>query len=67
MPMAVTLKCYGFALDCVDKSNPQKAVFVFNRKDGLDKLIQGFWAHELLVDPLLYNQYQKEVKSRLYE
>lgn len=51
----------------IDKSNPQKAEFQFKREDGLDEIIQSYWANTLQVSPLAYFQQLKVIKSRLYE
>ena len=51
----------------IDKSNPTKAEFIFQRDDGLDKVIKNFWANNLNVSALAYFQQLKIIKSRLYE
>ena len=51
----------------VDKTNPQKAEFIFKREEGIDKLIESFWRKELQVEPLTYFNQIKIIKSRLYE
>lgn len=51
----------------IDKSNPQKAEFLFKREEGLDELIQNYWSNSLKVSPLAYFQQLKVIKSRLYE
>ena len=66
MALCVTLCALGFRLDCVDRS-ASRAVFVIQRREGLDEAIQRYWGHFLAIDPLLLFATQKEVKSRLYE
>lgn len=60
------LLSYGLKLEAVDKSKP-KAVFYFRKEKGVDQLAEGFWSHNLQVDPLLYFNSLKELKSRLYQ
>ena len=67
MALCVTLCALGFTLDCVDRSNPPRAVFVIQREEGLDETIQRYWSHSLAVDPLAYSATQKNIKSRLYQ
>ena len=65
--LATTLYCYGLKLDAIDKTNPSRATFIFERDSGLDDLVQAFWAHTLKVDPLLYFNELKQIKTRLYQ
>ena len=51
----------------VDKTNPQKAEFLFKRNIKLDKLVESYWSNTLKVSPLEYFQKLKVMKSRLYE
>lgn len=56
-----------YPLWAIDKTNPQKAEFLFQRESGLDKLIENYWSNTLQVSPLAYFQQLKIIKSRLYE
>ena len=67
MALCVTLCCLGFKLDWVDKTNPSRAVFMLLSDAGLGEVVQRYWSHDLLVDPLAFSAAQKEVKSRLYQ
>lgn len=64
---ASAIYCMGEKIEAIDKTDPYRASFVFKRSKELDALIQGFWAHSLLVDPLAYFNCLKEVKTRLYQ
>lgn len=66
LSLAATLSCFGAKIEAVDHGNASRAVFHFKREKGLDGLVQGFWAHELQVDPLVYFNCLKEAKTRLY-
>lgn len=66
--LITALCCYGYRIEAIKRPvHGDRATFVVPRERGLDKLTQGFWAHELLVDPLLYFNYLKEIKTRLYQ
>lgn len=64
--LAAALRSSGEKLEAVDRSNPGRAIFYFNRAPGLDSLTQSYWAHEMRVDPQLYSACLKELKARLY-
>ena len=53
-------------IEHIDRSNPRRAVFVFQREDGLDSIIEGYWSGELKVSPREYFVQLKYLKSRLY-
>jgi hypothetical protein len=56
-----------FPIDSIDKSNPQKAVFIFRRENGLDDLIANYWARRLQIEPQALLTQLKSTKTRLYE
>lgn len=63
--LASALLCLGYRLDSIAKGSP-KSTFVFERIEGLDEAIQGFWAGELRVEPKSFFACQREIKARLY-
>ena len=66
--LVTALCCYGYKIETIKKPQfSNKAIFLIKQAKGLDRLIEGFWAHELQVDPLLYFNYLKETKTRLYQ
>ena len=65
--IATTLYCYGYRLDAIDKTNPSRANFIFERDVHLDDIVQSFWAHSLKVDPLVFFSELKQIKTRLYQ
>lgn len=65
--LASALFYFGYKIEAINKNNPSRAIFVFERDGKLDELIQGFWAHSLEVDPLSYFNSLKEIKNRLYQ
>jgi len=55
-----------YPIEVIDRTNPHKAVFIFKREVGLDKVVKSFWKSELKIEPLIYFNQLKTVKSRLY-
>ena len=64
--LACVLLSLGYSLDCIDKSSPSKAKFLFVRNDGLDEAIQAFWTRALKLEPLGILTNLKILKNRLY-
>lgn len=56
-----------YPLESIDKTNPQRAQFVFKREPQLDELIQSYWQGELKANLQAYWNQLKITKSRLYE
>jgi len=50
----------------IDKTNPRKAQFIFDRTKDLDSLLDRYWKKELLVEPRIYFDNLKSLKARLY-
>lgn len=65
LALATVLSLY-IPIEAIDRSNPQKALFLFKRDKGLDETIQAFWRKELKIEPQLYFSQIKSVKARLY-
>lgn len=55
-----------FPIAIINKDNPKKAVFVFNRSQNLNKLADKYWNKKLLVEPRAYFDQLKAIKARLY-
>ena len=65
--LAVTLCCYGYKIEALDKNNPDRVIFLIPRNAQLDDLIQQFWIQQLQVEPIAYFSLLKQTKSRLYQ
>jgi hypothetical protein len=61
-----TAVSFWYTLESVDKTNPQKVVFLFKRDEELDQLVESFWRGALKVDPQAYFNRLKVIKSRIY-
>ena len=55
-----------FPIEVMDKTNPQKAVFIFKRVQELEEVVESYWKKELKVEPQSYFTQIKSVKTRLY-
>ena len=64
--LATTIATLGFELDSLDQSNLNRVKFIFQRGDGFEGLVQGYWRNELTVDPLTYFNNIKLLKNRIY-
>ncbi len=62
----VTAVSLFFPILSIDKTNPHKALFWFNRVEGLDDVVERFWKRELLIEPRQYFDQLKSIKARLY-
>lgn len=65
LALATTLSLF-YPLEVIDRTNPNKAQFMFKRDAGLDRTVEAFWRGELKVDPQVYFNQLKITKSRLY-
>lgn len=64
--LAAGLVSAGCPVSHLDKSQPQKVQFMFERKEGLDEVIQLYWANSLQVSALEYFNSIKMLKNRIY-
>lgn len=53
-------------IEDLDRQNPRKALFVFNRSKKLDELLNSYWKKELRIEPRSYFDQLKAIKARLY-
>lgn len=53
-------------LEAINRSNSNKAEFLFLRNTQLDQLVELYWRKELKVEPQTYFNQIKAIKSRLY-
>lgn len=61
-----TVLSLSYPIESVDKSNPRKAQFSFQRDKNLDELIEGYWRGEVKVEPQLFFQQLRVMKARIY-
>jgi len=51
----------------VEKHNPRRAKFTFEKTPELLEAIEGYWNETALISPYKYFSQMKKIKSRLYE
>lgn len=56
----------GFELISLDKSNPKKVQFIFQRKDGLEKIVDDYFANRLELKARGFFDDIKSIKNRIY-
>lgn len=64
--LAVTLTSLGYRLIYVDKSNPPRAVFKFERADSINADAEAFFQDRLTLNPRTVLTNAKLVKGRLH-
>ncbi len=64
--LAAALISVGFSLVSLDRQNLRKTQFVFRRGDGIDKVVEAYWADSLKVKARTYFDTLKMLKNRLY-
>ncbi len=66
LSLCSVLCCYDYQIEAIDRQNPAKAVFLIRRDKQLEDLIQSYFTHNLMVEPLSFFNFLKEIKTRLY-
>lgn len=65
LALAAVVSLY-FPIVVIDKQDPRKAQFVFNRSKNLNELVDRYWNKQLQVEPRAYWESIKALKARLY-
>ncbi len=50
----------------IERKNPKKVYFIFERNDKLDKLLDQYWQQKLKVEPQSFFNQLKIIKARIY-
>jgi len=66
LPLAATL-CLTYPLDHIDRTNPPRFNFVFERTLELDTFLEAYWRHQLQVEPQAYSEQLRQLKIRIHE
>ena len=56
----------GYKLDSLDKENPRKVQFLFEKSDGLLKVVDNYWSDRLIVKARTFFDTIKMLKNRIY-
>jgi hypothetical protein len=63
---ATALVSVGHSLASLDKTNPRRALFVFDNSTDLQARLKDYWSGTLSVDAKTYFENHKWLKSRIY-
>lgn len=63
---AASLISKGFELISLDKNNPRKVQFVFEREIGVEETMNEYWAGKLEVKARTFFDNIKMLKNRIY-
>lgn len=65
LALCAALCCLNYRIENFEKVGT-KVTFVITDSNDLAKNVNEFWSHQLKVDPLLYFNCLKEIKTRIY-
>ncbi len=66
LPLAATLLCFSCPLDSLKKDQEGKTIFIFELTPQLSRVKERFWTRLLKVEPNLFWETQRFLKSRIY-
>ncbi|MDD2646473.1 MAG: DUF5659 domain-containing protein [Patescibacteria group bacterium] len=66
LTICTTLCYFGYQIETISRQISSKVIFSIKKDEKLDELIQKYWAHQLLVEPMAFFNCLKEIKSRIY-
>ncbi len=65
--VSTALLCAGFQLLSVDKNdNPRKALFIFQKEDGIEDVADRYFSDRLEVKARSFFDHLKALKNKLY-
>ncbi len=64
--LASSLVSLGYQLADLEKSNPRKVLFIFQKEDGIDEVIGDYWSDNLQVNARSHFDNIKMLKNRIY-
>lgn len=65
LSLATTLSLWC-PIEDIDRSNPRKALFIFQNTEKLQGLVAEYYRDEIKVSPQVYFNQLRVVKARLY-
>lgn len=63
---AALLVTAGFELIGLDRGNPRKVQFIFNRAKDIEKVVDGYWTDKTKVGARSFFDNIKMLKNRIY-
>jgi hypothetical protein len=64
--VSTALLCAGFQLLSVEKDNPRKALFIFQKADGIKDIADRYFSDRLEVKARSFFDHLKALKNKLY-
>jgi hypothetical protein len=64
--LAITLQYHNFELVRFKNQDSRRIIFCFKETDELKEAVNAFWRGELRVEPKLFYQNQKMLRSRIH-
>jgi hypothetical protein len=64
--VSTALLCAGFQLLSVDKADPRKALFIFQKEDGIEDIADRYFSDRLEVKARSFFDHLKALKNKLY-
>ena len=64
--VSTALLCAGFVLLSVEKDNPRKALFVFQKEKGIEDTANSYFSDRLEVKARSFFDHFKALKNKLY-
>jgi len=64
--VSTALLCAGFQLLSVDKENPRKALFIFQKEDSIEDVADRYFSDRLEVKARSFFDHLKALKNKLY-
>lgn len=61
------LSCLGYKVVAMDRHDPRRVVFCFERSEGIDEAMRGYWDGSLRLPPQSLFLHQKSLKHRIYD
>ena len=65
--ISALLMAKGFIIEDILFNTKQRALFIFNENEELQKVVQGYWDDTIKVSPQKLFSSLKNLKSRLYD
>jgi len=64
--LAAALTTLGYSLYDIDRVEPKKSQFIFNRDEHIDKMVNDYWDDKLTLPVRSFYDSLKMLKNRLY-
>ena len=65
--LAITLCSLGFNISCINKTNPRRFIFEFERSQEIYEYVESYFHGDLRLDPHVVLLNAKLLKDRMYE